>query len=80
MTSFKNGLYKLYTWGHYTIAQMRMMTCENGTNKKFSYDEFYNVVGITVEEYDNNVDIYKDMRYEDVKEYLSNKNTNIETI
>ena len=80
MTVHKTCLVKLYTWNHYTLAQMRSITTENGTNKKFSYDEFYDVVGITVEEYDANVDYFKNMKYEDMQEYLSNKDSNIETI
>ena len=48
MTGYKNGLYKLYTWGHYTLAQMRMMTCENGTNKKSCFMFFVFFVKIPI--------------------------------
>lgn len=75
MSNFKEQLKKYWTRGYYTVAQMRSVTTCNGTSKKFSYDEFYEVIGITVAEYDNNVDVYKDMKYKDIQAYLADHNS-----
>ena len=80
-TSYQNLIIKFWKKNYYTLAQMRSITDEVPANKRrFNYAQFEYLVGITVEEYDNNVELYKNMKYEDIKEYLSNKNSNIETI
>ena len=74
MTTWKNNLAKLWSWGKYTVVNMRTMTCEEGTSKKFSYVEFGEVVGISVDTYDSNVEYFEDMRYDDMQTYLENQN------
>lgn len=76
---------KVYWYmNRYKLLSIRRFTYEIANNTtKFSYDEFYEMSGITVEEYDDNVELYQNMRYEDIKAYLSNKqevenNNNIE--
>ena len=65
----------------YKLLSIRRFTYEIANNTtKFSYEEFYEMSGITVEEYDRNVELYQNMKYEDIKEYLSNKDSNIEAI
>lgn len=67
----------------YELFKIRKYVYKIANNTtKFSYDEFYEMSGITVEEYDVNIELYQNMRYEDIKAYLSNKqeveNNNIE--
>ena len=69
----------LYFWyrNYYDMFQFRNHTTETGNSKnKYSYEEFKTNTGITVEEYDSNVDLYKDMKYKDVVEYLKNNKPN----
>lgn len=62
--------------GFYTMAKMRSWTQEIPTDKRYSYDEFYEHTGVTVEDYDANVDIYKDMNYPEVTAYLAEQKMN----
>lgn len=66
---------KVYWYmNRYKLLSIRRFTYEIANNTtKFSYDEFYEMSGIIVEEYDNNVELYQNMKYEDIKAYLSNK-------
>lgn len=75
---------KVYWYmNRYELFKIRKYVYKIANNTtKFSYDEFYEMSGITVEEYDANIELYQNMRYEDIKAYLSNKqdveNNNIE--
>lgn len=64
----------------YEMKDIRRFTYEVGNNTtKYSYEEFYEMTGITVEEYDANVQLYSVMRYEDIKAYLAEKEAEKET-
>lgn len=50
----------------YKASNLRGKTTENGnTTNRFSYDEFKQMTGITVNEYDLNKEKYKDYTYSD---------------
>ena len=78
LTNYKKLLVRCYKNNLYTLAQMRSISTPTGTNRAFTYEEFAWVVGITIEEYDANVDFYKDMRYEDINLYLAEKEQKVE--
>ena len=75
MGIYKNNLYRFWTYGYYTFAQMRQITTKNGTTKKFSYVEFKQCFKITVEEYDANVDFFADMKYSDWEEWYNSESS-----
>lgn len=63
----------------YEMKDIRRFTYKVGNNTtKYSYEEFFEMTGITVEEYDSNVELYSVMRYEDIKAYLAEKETEAE--
>ena len=68
MSTIKNLFLHYWKKGKYTVAQVRSVTREVGTTKKFSYEEFYSLTGITVEEYDENVEKYENLVCSDLIE------------
>lgn len=53
----------------YTCSNLRGKTTESGNNNtRFSYSEFKEMSGITVNEYDSDIEKYQDMRYSDFVE------------
>ena len=64
---------KVYWYmNRYKLLSIRRFTYKIANNTtKFSYDEFYEMSGITVEEYDANIELYQNMKYEDIKAYLN---------
>ena len=70
MSYIKQCVIYYYNLNYYTIDMMRNVTREEGGKKKFSYDEFYEIIGITVDYYDTNVDAFKDMKHDDMVKWL----------
>ena len=68
MSTIKNLFLHYWKKDKYTVAQVRSVTKEVGTTKKFSYEEFYSLTGITVEEYDANVEKYENLVCSDLIE------------
>ena len=66
----KNLCTRMYYKNYYTLAQMRNVTNENGGTKMYSYVEFREIIGISVQYYDDNVELFKDMKYLDIKAWL----------
>ena len=54
----------------YTVEQMRKISKEGGGVKCYSFEEFYEMTGITVDEYDANPKLFADMKYEDIKKWV----------
>lgn len=61
MSAIKNIFIHYWKKDMYTMSQIRSVTREAATSKKFNYNEFYENTGVTVEEYDANMDKFKDM-------------------
>ena len=68
MSTIKKLFLHYWKKDKYTVAQVRSVTREVGTTKKFSYEEFYSLTGITVEEYDANVEKYENLVCSDLIE------------
>ena len=68
-----------YKRNFYELWKVRNATTEKGTAKKLSFKEFYELVGITVKYYEDNIDLFKDMRHDDIVLWLKeNPNWNEE--
>lgn len=73
MTGSLLVVYNYWFKNYYYVKQIREKTTELGSKKRFSYEQFIEMTGITVDEYDANVDLYADMKYEDIKAYLESQ-------
>lgn len=65
-TGLKRLFLEWWVVNAYKMSDLRRVTCENGTEKKFSYEDFEKISGISISTYDSDVNEYKNLRYTDL--------------